>query len=222
MEEKTKIKVHRLSWFIITLMIIFIPLIITAVQSELEIVDSNVYIDYYYESLDETSLDVEIIFNRNVDSGYATIRYFDSSNRVLETKRSYFSAYGKTAENTYINIDGKVASYEIVSFEFEPSNLLRNIIVYVFLLPTSLVMFISALLLSYKERFYNGSTISVYAGYFHHTLRVNGVKYDEHNTLISWMPIVLSTTLEDGTKIDSTISLTNRITIKINDRLFDK
>ena len=83
----------------------------------------------------------------------------------------------------------------------------------------SFVFFGASLFLSYKEYNYFGKQLSVYAGWFHHTLRVNGEVCDEHNTITSWTPIKLSTTLYDGTKIDATITLTNRISLKANDKL---
>ena len=42
---------------------------------------------------------------------------------------------------------------------------------------------------------------------------------DEHNTLVSFTPIQLSTTTDDGIKIEAMISLTNKISIKENYRL---
>lgn len=217
MNERQKIKFHKYGWFFIILLIIIVPIIITSSQPELEIVDDNGYIDYYYEYIDETSVDIYITFNRNVNSGYATIKYYDASNRFLETIRSYFYAYNeKTAESSYISVNGKVDTYEIVSYEFEPANSSR--LLYILLL-FAIPMFIGAALLSYKEYDYNGKKISVYAGWFHHTLRVNGAICDEHNTLMSRTPIKLSTTLDDGTVLDATVSLTNRISLKANNKL---
>lgn len=51
---------------------------------------------------------------------------------------------------------------------------------------------------------------------------VNGVKTDEHNTIMSFTPIYLSCTLEDGTNLQATVSLTNRISLKINDLLYTR
>lgn len=217
MNEKIKIRVHRLSWLAIVLLIIFIPIIVNACQPTLEIIDDNGYIDTYYTSLDETSVDIDITFNREVSSGYATVKFYDSSNYLLETKRIYFYGYNeRTVENSYTTVNGKVDKYEIVSYEFEPTN--SSAFLYILLI-FAVPMFIGALLLSYKEYDYNGKKISVYAGWFHHTLRVNGEMYDEHNTLFSWTPVMLSTTLEDGTVLDATISLTNRISLKADNRL---
>ena len=83
----------------------------------------------------------------------------------------------------------------------------------------ALAMFIASLFLSYKQYNYNGATISVYAGWYHHALRINGEIFDEHNTLMSFTPIKLSTTLDNGTVLEATISLSNRIVLKINNRV---
>ncbi|MBR5387965.1 MAG: hypothetical protein IK147_00685 [Clostridia bacterium] len=217
MNEKRKLLIHRLIWLTIVLLIILIPIIANACQPTLEIVDTNCYITNYYSSLNETSVEVDITFNRNVDSGYATVKFYDSSNYLLETKKIYFYGYhDKTVENSYTTVKGKVDKYEIISYEFEPTN--DTAYIYIFLLP-AIIMLIGALLLSYKEYDYSGKKISVYAGWCHHTLRVNGEIYDEHTTLISWTPICLSTTLDDGTKLEATITLTNRISLKANDKL---
>ena len=217
MNERKKIKIHRYIWLLITLLIIFIPIIVNACQPELEIVDDNGYISNYYSSLDKTSVEIDITFNRNVDSGYATIKFYDASNHLLETERAYFYGYDeKTVHNSYISVNGKVDSYEIVSYDFDTTNNSRFL--YAFLI-VAIPMLICSLCLSYKEYDYNGQIISVYAGWFHHTLRVNGELCDEHNTLFSWTPIFLSTTLNDGTVLAATISHANRIALKANNRL---
>lgn len=230
MEEKRKIRFHRWSWGIILLTIIlaaiFIPIIVKAVQPELEMVDDVGYINNYYETLDETSFTIEITFNRKVKSGYATVKYYDSSNNLIATKRSRFYAYDEqTAEGSYITVDGKVDRYKIISFEFEPADIFSGdyfaiyLVVLFFGGTFAIAFFISSLLLCYKEYSYNGNIISVYAGWFHHTLRINGEILDEHTTSISLTPIYLSTTLEDGTKLEATISHLNRISLKANDKL---
>lgn len=218
MQEKTKALVHKLTWLAILLLIIFIPIIVNVAQPELELVNDNCYIDNYYTYLDETSVDIELEFNRQVNSGYAKIMFYDSEYNLLETKTVNFYGYGdKIVENSYVLIDGKVDSYQVIYYEFEPT-ITSWFYLYYLLIPV-IVIFICSLLISYKEYQVGGKTISVYAGWYHHTLRIDGTKYDEHNTIVSHTPIKLSTTLEDGTKLEATISLTNRITLKANDKL---
>ena len=88
------------------------------------------------------------------------------------------------------------------------------------LLPVSL--FLNAWSCKYKTYQYYDLKISVYAGYFHHYIAVNGQKMDEHNTFQSYAPVYLSCTLEDGTLLDAKISTGNHIVLKINDRLYKK
>ena len=217
MNERNKVIIHRLSWLFIVILIIFLPIIINGIKPKLDIVDDEGYVNDYYSSLNETSVTIYITFNREVNSGYATVKYYDSSNHLLETKRTYFTAYGeKVAKSFLLYVDGEVASYEIVSFEFDTA--FTSEWIYSFFLP-AILMFIASLLICYREYNYNGKKLSVYAGWYHHTLRVDGVKCDEHNTVISFTPLKLSTTLDDGTKLEATISLTNRVALKINDKL---
>ena len=220
MKEKTKVLVHRLTWLIITCLIVFIPIIINCAQPKLSIVDDVAYIDDYYEYLDETSIDMSITFNREVNSGYVTINFYDNLGNLSDTKEIYFYAFGdKTVEDNYIFVKGDVDSYEIVSYEFTTPTIGEWI--YYFLL-ISIPMLIDALLVVYKEYDYKGKKLSVYAGFYHRTLRIDGEKCDEHNTIVAFSPIYLSTTLEDGTKVEATITLTNRVSLKLNDKLLGK
>ena len=81
----------------------------------------------------------------------------------------------------------------------------------------SFAFFIASLFLSYKEYDYNGIKISVYFGWYHHNLRVNGEVCDEHNTLTSFGPICLSTTLDDSTKLE-----TRDRSLKVNGKLIKR
>lgn len=80
--------------------------------------------------------------------------------------------------------------------------------------------FISSLFLSCKYYVYEGRDIIVYAGFYHHYMTVDGRRVDEHNTITSFTPIILSCTLPEGTHLFATVSLTNRISLKINDMLY--
>ena len=83
------------------------------------------------------------------------------------------------------------------------------------------VFFICSLLLSYKIYDYKGNKIIVYAGWYHHYIKVNGEKVDEHNTIFTYTAINMSCTLDDGAEVWATISMTNRISLKINNRLYN-
>lgn len=81
---------------------------------------------------------------------------------------------------------------------------------------------ITSLLLSCKVYDYNGVEIIVYAGRYHNYIKVNGTITDEHNTLRTWTAITLSCALDDDTELKATISLSNRIALKINNKLYKK
>lgn len=216
MNERVKLRFHRTFWLLLCLLFLFLPELIASTKPELEIVDAEVYISDYYSSLDETAVSINLVFNREIKSGYVTINFYDDLNQKIDTKSIYLIAYGDEAEGSYEVVNGQVDSYEIISYEFETYNPYLGL--HIAVLPCG-IMLISALLLNYKTYQYYGNVITVYAGWFHHVLRINGEKYDEHNTLMTFAPIYLSTTLENA-KIEVTISTFNRIALKINDKLY--
>lgn len=222
--EKKKLLIHRSIWLILLLLGIIIPLIISnAPEKEVEIIDDNGYINEYYEYLDETNCEIEVVFNTDVDSGYITVAFYDSNSKLLAKEKSYFYGYDDTLSSTFF-IDGKVDSYEILSYDISASSDMSYIVIMLFIYGDIIifVFFIASLLLSYKDYEYNGNEIVVYAGWYHHYIKVNGNKIDEHNTLVSFTAIPLSCTLDDGTDIKVTITMTNRISLKINNQLYTK
>lgn len=82
-----------------------------------------------------------------------------------------------------------------------------------------LLIFVCTLCLHCKTYTFRGNSIVVYAGFCNHYIKANGVKCDEHITLISFTPIVMSCKLDDGTMLKATISMSNRIALKANDKL---
>ena len=219
MTEKDKWIARRVFWLIIVVLLIFIPIIISETNKDVELIDEEVSIEKYYSSIDTTELYISLTFDKIVGSGYATITFYDESENFLATQKVYFLSYNsQTVSESSIFVDGKADLYEIESLEFEPDYGIMFLLSFG-LVPFAILMLIFALLYSYKEIVYNGKKISVYAGKFHHNLRIDGVKVDEHNTLFYLTPIKLSTTLDNEEKIDVTISLASRISLKVNDRL---
>ncbi len=222
--EKKKLLIHRSIWFVLLLLGIIVPIIISnAPSKDVEIIDDNGYINEYYESLDETNCEIEVIFNCEVDSGYIMVAFYDSNGKLLSKENGYFYGYDNTVSSTFF-IDGKVDSYEILSYNISASSGMSYIIIMLFIYGDIFVFafFIASLLLSYKNYEYNDNEIIVYAGWYHHYIKVNGNKIDEHNTLVSFTAIPLSCTLDDGTDIKVTITMTNRISLKINNQLYTK
>ena len=228
MDEKKKIQLHRWIWAIACLFCLLFPALIDVFQPELEMVESNCYITEYYEYLDETSCELEVTFNREVDSGYVTVAFYDDNGNYLETVECYcIPDYidGTVAIDSYFNVKGKMSYFEVISYDIEPATgaywALSGFLV------ITITLFISALLLSYKEITWKGKKISVYAGFYHHTLRINGELCDTHNTIFTYSAIKLSTTVKGETEeekesiVEATITLTNRISIKVDNKLVD-
>lgn len=85
---------------------------------------------------------------------------------------------------------------------------------------TIVAFFFGSLSLSCKSYKYKNYRIIAYSGWFHHYVKVNEEMVDEHNTLITFTPITLESTLDSGEKIFVRISTLNSITLKINDKLY--
>lgn len=216
MSEKTRIIFYRIIFLTIILVTFFLPGILTPDESDLELLDSNVIIENYSGYFDESTVSIELEFNYEIYSGYVTIAYYDQFENLLEIKETYCYSSGKYAESlltAYIN--GAVNSFEIIDYDFDPVNYFT--FMYLFLI-LAILLFIGSLFLSYKEYFYNGIKISVYAGFFHHTLRINGIKQDEHSAFF-FIIILLSTSLDEETLVEAKITSFNRIVVKVNGKM---
>ncbi len=220
--EKKKILIHRIIWLSILILGIIIPIIIKfAPAKNVNIISDNGYINNYYEYLDETSCEIEVVCDKNVDYAYITVAFYDVNDNFLGEETGYFWGYDNIISSTFY-IDGKVDSYEILDYNIQiADNSYVWIMLFSFIDIFSFAFFIASLLLSYKEYEYNGNIIVVYAGFYHHYISVNKIKVDEHNTLITWSPIYLSSNIDDA-QLNATITLTNRISLKINNKLYNK
>ncbi len=239
--EKHTIRIHRLTYLSLLLICILFPsiteAIITYETKEVKIVEDSCYINEYYEYIDETYCTVEIKCNYDIGSGYATVAFYDNENNELGQERGCFYGTDGTLSSSFF-IVGQVDSYEIVDYEFEDivsyqlfgckyesdqyMLLMLGILIICFIVGVfSFAFLISSLLLSCKKYTYYGDTIVVYAGFFHHYIKLNGVKVDEFNTLITFSLIYLSSITDDGARLEAVITpQTHRIKLKINDRLY--
>lgn len=232
MNDKLKIHLHRIFWLSVLIGSVLVALnYLQPVETEdAKLVGDNGYITEYYEYLDETNCEIEVKFNVPVDSGYITVSFYDKNEKLLSTEREYFWNYidDNTLSCEFIGIEGAVDSYEIIDYSDITARRVSNgkeifgLIILVVGIPLELGMLISALMLSCKVYVYNKKLIIVYAGRYHNYLKYGGVKVDEHNTFKSFSPIYLSCTLNDGTHIAATISLSKRISLKINDKLYTR
>lgn len=217
--EQKKIRIWRivlLSLFLLTLLWLFIYIAMPA-----KVKDGNINTTYY-SSLNESSCEIQLECNRRVDGATAEICFYATENLTYPicTKTVEMFGIGDTLTAYVHNIPDNVKSFQIKSITIQ-DNISRLLIFSCACLP-ALLFFISALLLSCNVYIYNDKKIVVYAGWYHHYILINGEKYDEHNTITFFTPILLSASLDDGSEVKATISLTNRIALKINGKLYQK
>lgn len=219
--ERKSILISRIVCGIILFFNILIPVLITAIPTTATIVEDKGYINDYDDYIDTSYCKIVITLDKKVSSCYATINFYDERGNYLSQERGYFYGDEKTLSDTFY-VRGKVGSYEIVEEEIicdDTGEYVASIVLF-YLSPFTLIFFIASCLLSYKTYEYNGNEIIVYAGWYHHYIKVNGTILDEHNTITSFTPIRLSCVLEDQSFVEATISLTNRIALKINGNLY--
>lgn len=217
--EQKKIRIWRivlLSLFLLTLLWLFIYIAMPA-----KVKDGNINTTYY-SSLNESSCEIQLECNRRVDGATAEICFYATENLTYPicTKTVEMFGIGDTLTAYVHDIPDNVKSFQIKSITIQ-DNISRLLIFSCACLP-ALLFFISALLLSCNVYIYNDKKIVVYAGWYHHYILINGEKYDEHNTITFFTPILLSASLDDGSEVKATISLTNRIALKINGKLYQK
>ncbi len=216
---------NRLFWlFVFLATIIGPPTFLFAYRNaKIEMVDSSASIEDYDEYLNQTTVNVEVTFDKNVNSADIEVIFYDNKGLKLETIEHTFLGYGKTASSTFYYVDGKVESYEISEIysvtRYGDIVLICTILICVIGGITSFALFVASLFLSCKKYRYNGNDILVYAGWYKHYIKVNGEKFDEHNTGSSRTALYMSCTLDDGAEVLVRISTTNSITLKINGKL---
>ncbi len=221
--EKKKILIYRIALSVLSLLSIIITIIIACSQpKEIKIINDNAYLSDYYVTLDESVCEVEITFNTKIDSCYITAVFYDADGRVLDTLEEFCYGPGNTMLATFY-VNGEVDSYEIIDYEATANNDGAYIatIIFVFVDIFFIVFLICSFLTSCKYYEFADNKIVVYAGWYYHYIKVNGIKTDEHNTLLWLTPIVLSCTLNDGTELKAVISLTNQISLKLNNLLYN-
>ena len=223
MSERISIWFHRIFWGILVVIGSLLPTIVDSFKPDVEIINYECFITDYYEATEYsngyTFCEIEIEFNRAIESCDAEIDFFDVDGNYLETENIYCYADGKIAYYDYIYIDGCVDSYEVVSWEAEYETFWYPYLSLILTLP----IFLQALTLNYREIYYDGKRISVYAGFYYHRLMVNGEVVSEFNSFDSFKAIFLHAAVdwddESSDVIDVTINSFNRISLRINDKI---
>ena len=214
MNEKKKILIQRIFWLVVLSIFILVPIIVINAVPEPKLLNSECYSNYSGFS---SYCEMELKFDREVDFGSAKIAFYDTEGNWIETKKVSFYGSGKITDGV-TTVYGEVDSYEIVSLNFETPT--YNIEIMFYFIPLILVGLLESLFLRYREYNFNGKTIAVYEGMIKHYLKIDDEKFDEHNTFVFFTPIKLSTMFNDN-RIEATISLTNQISLKINDKLYE-
>lgn len=228
--EKKKLLIHRLIWGIafavsvIAVIAMIIALIKPEPETQIELVSDSGYILEYWEYLEETECEIDIVFDGEVDSGTLTVEFFDPEEDSLGVYTESYYAVDSKAEVIYF-VDGMVDSYRIVDYtvydygELDIGMYFATVIV-VWISLCLLLMFIGALMLSCNVYQFDGHQIIVYAGFCHHYIKIDDEKYDEHNTILTFSPINMSCVVGEH-HLEATVTLTNRISLKIDGRLCD-
>lgn len=233
--EEKKILLHRIICGILLLIGIIVPICVAnmpTTDNDIEIVleEDSGYISDYYEYSGTSVCEIELFFNTEVKSAYTEVAFYGENNIFLgrQEKEFYGGSNGSKRLSSTFYINGEVDGYEIISCDCElPADEVREFAItfipelFIWIDIILFIIFIGSLLLSCKVYDYNGIEIIVYAGWYHHYIKINGEIADEHNTLISYTPIYLECSFGWGDEVDATISLTNRITLKINNRLYN-
>jgi len=223
--EKRKLIIYKIVVSVVLLTCVIVPLCLRfAPAKTANIVDDEGYCDYN-DSLNSSDVEIYVKFDKKVESGYITVKFYGKNKETLATVRRYFF---KTDDDKEVSatfyIKGNVKSYEIISSEitrasYIPGNIVSILIVFdIFLF----IILLWTLSLSCKVYDLNEKELVVYAGFYHHYIKYDGTILDEHNTFQTYVPIYLSTTLDDGTYIEATISTLNRVSLKVNDKLYTK
>lgn len=222
--EQNRILTKRIGSFVLLLSVLLISLLIFFIRmlQPAQIIDCKCTIIEYYSTLNETDCKIEIECDRDVIDGVAQISFFESSS-TIPTSTYNVQLYGDNDNYlwSYLTVSGEVTQYTIESYDFTTKKS-NYIPFFLYACVPCILYFISVLLLTCSIYHYNDKTIVVYAGWYHHYILINGEKYDEHNTLIPFTPITLTATLDDGSEVKATISLTNRVALKINGKLYQK
>ena len=216
---------QRIVWAILLIASIVIPIAITfsIKPNQPQIADVASVFDYD-ETQNKSSCYIQITFDEEVTEGIAIVDFYNEKNNLIASETTQFFALGNTLSATF-EVVGKVASCDVVdTINVKPANndfLSTTVLIWEISSPIIAVMlliFIRSMLLSCKVYYNDDDTVIVYAGYFYNYVSINGEKYDEHNTFVTFVPIKLSCNF-GGMHLDATISLFHRIALKIDEKL---
>ena len=125
LKEQKKLLAHRLICFGILVFLVLFVVFFKLPHAELEIIEENCYLDYYYEYSNSSTYNLTVTFNQKIEQCDITIAFYDANKQLLDTETVHSYAYGDTVRENYISVNGHADSYEIISYEAEfPGDLL--------------------------------------------------------------------------------------------------
>lgn len=218
--EYIYILVHRVIAIIVALICVIIMIVISAPKSQAVLIDDEGYVESYSDILDSTTCEIVLNFDKEIYSADVLVSFYDENNDYLGNEYSTFYAFDDDEVSERFYVDGEVGYYSVDIINIEMPGLSGEAIIIDTIL-SLLVMcwLIDSFLLSCKKYNVDGCEIIVFAGFANHYIKANGVKIDEYKTVFKFSPITMNATLENGKVITATVSTTNRIAVKINNRL---
>ena len=244
-DEKRKLIIRHIVHGVILCLLLLSPLLYEMIQAavtpeepplpELELISSDGLVTDEYEYLEQCRCELTLTFNYPVESGKATVAFYDEANDLIETKT--FSLYPESSNQKLakgsVTVNGLVDRYRILDCDFAPciepedntSDAVFGLLYAVFIVYGLLFGFpfwIRNFTCKCREYTVDGHRILVYAGHSHFYIKVDGEKYDEVVRFALFSSTRLRTTLENGMILEATVTATfKRIRFKCNDRLVE-
>ena len=230
--EKKKILLWQIVTFITMIVFIIIPIVVPSIHKEVNLLDHKGELVSYNQAADLTTCEITLTFNNKVESGTAVIVFYDENENVLEEREVEFEFVyynyksprrDRILTSSNINVSGKVKSYEVKSYDNIPAKNWNKYLIPIFSLLAVFMFgyFLLALRNKCKEFTLNNTNIIVYACFSEHYVKVNGNKVVVDKWL-SLKPLELTFTLEDGTNAKVVYDILNRISLYINDNLYEE
>ena len=141
---------------------------------------------------------------------------YDSYGRLVYDEEHEITEHTTTYVVNFI-VQGEAKRFEIDDYFFSTSKSAEifNTLGYILCIAASIFMTLS-MRMKCNSFYFNGQRIIVYAGIAKCYLKVNGTIYDEQKNA-GKMGTTLFTTLENGDRVQATISRGNRIYLTVND-----
>lgn len=224
--EKKKLLSYRLVLLLILIVGIIAPKIVyNSPLNRAEIVEENCYTNEYDESNNRTVCRLTVTLVRPLHPCYITVAFYDVKGQLLAEKTASLDGWDNTRSVSFY-IDGKVASYKITDCDGDTSDAFVVALLIVIVDIINAAIFMWSLMLSCKEVRYRDNVIVVYSGWYHRYMKVNGELRCTQSAMSKWcyifavIPIYFDCVLDDGTCISAKINAFNRISLKINGRLY--